>query len=48
MINYFQAIQTALFYKKNMFEMFESHFNMFLDLPRSCGQIKNQSWEKNK
>ena len=46
MINYFQAIQTALLYKKNIFEMFKSNFNMCLDLSGSCGQNKNQSLEK--
>ena len=46
MINYFQAIQTARLYKKNMFEMFRPNLNIFLDLQRSCDQDKNQSKEK--
>ena len=40
MINYFQATQTALFYKKNKFEMFKPYLNIFLDLRGSCGQNK--------
>ena len=32
--------------RKIMFEMFKSKFDKFLDLPRSCGQNKNQSLEK--
>ena len=43
MMNYFQAIQAAFFYKKNMLEMFKSDLNMFLDLQGSFGQNKNQS-----
>ena len=29
-----------------MFEIFKSNLNMFLDLPGSCGQTKNQSLEQ--
>ena len=43
----FKAIQTALFYKKNMLEMCKSYFNMILDIPGFCGQNKNQSFKKN-
>ena len=46
MINYFQAIQTALLYKKKLVEMFRSNFNIFLDLQRYCGENKNQSLKK--
>ena len=46
MINYFQAIQTALLYKKKLVQMFRSNFNIFLDLRRYCGENKNQSLEK--
>ena len=41
MINYFQAIHSALFYKKNAFEMFKSNL-VFLDLLGCRGQNKNQ------
>ena len=43
MIYNFQAIQTALLCKKNVFEMFKYNFSMFLDLPGSFGQKQNQS-----
>ena len=43
MIYNFQAIQTALLYKKNVFEMFKYNLSMFLDLPGSFCQNKNQS-----
>ena len=47
MNNYFQAIQTALFYKKNTFEMFKSNFNMFLDLSQGLVvKIKTKAYEK--
>ena len=46
MINYFQTFQTAVFYKKNLYEMFKRNLNMFLDLPGSCDQYKNVSQEK--
>ena len=46
MINYFQAIQTAPFYKEKVFEMFKSNFNMFLDIRGSIGQNKNQRLQK--
>ena len=42
-VYYFQAIQTALLYKKNVFEMFRYNFSMFLDLQGSFGQNKDQS-----
>ena len=29
-----------------MLEMFKSNFNMFLDLPGSCGQNKTKAWNK--
>ena len=29
MINYFQAIQTAVFYKKNAYEIVKPNLNMF-------------------
>ena len=35
MTNYFQAIQTAVLYKENSFEMFKRYVIMFLDL-RGC------------
>ena len=46
MISYFQAIQTALFYKKNMFKMVKLNLNMFLDLWGSCGQDKIKAKKK--
>ena len=33
--NYFQAIQTAVFYKKNASKMFKRNLFMFLGLPVS-------------
>ena len=42
---YFQAVQTALFYKKGLFKMLKSNFNMFLDLSELCGPNKNQSFK---
>ena len=47
MINYFQAIHKAVFYKKIMFEMFKRNLNMFIDLWRSCDQNKNDYQDKN-
>ena len=35
MINYFQAIQTAILYKKDIFEMFNYNLTIFLDLWKS-------------
>ena len=40
MINFYQVIQTALFYKKNMFKI--SNFTIFLDLPGSCVHAKTK------
>ena len=42
-VYYFQAIQIALLYKKNVFEMFRYNFSMFLDLQGSFGQNEDQS-----
>ena len=44
--NYFQAIQTAVFYKKNASKMFKRNLFMFLDLQVSKYQNKNESWGK--
>ena len=44
--NYFQAIKTAVFYKKNTSKMFHCNFLMFLDVQGSCDQYKNESWGK--
>ena len=38
--NYFEAIQAAVFYKKNASEMFKSSLFMFLGLLASCDQNK--------
>ena len=38
--NYFEAIQAAVFYKKNAFKMFKSSLFMFLGLPVSCDKNK--------
>ena len=43
---YFQAIQTAVFYKKNVFKMFKSSVFMFLGLPVSCDKNKKLSLGK--
>ena len=40
-MNYFQAIQTAIFNKKNAFEMCKPNLNMFLDIQGCCDQNKN-------
>ena len=37
---YFQAIQTAVFYKKNKYKKFSPSFLMFLDHRVSCDQNK--------
>ena len=37
--NYFQAIQTAVVYKKIPFKMFKCNFFMFLDLQEKLPQI---------
>ena len=39
---YFQAIQTAVFYKKITFKMFKCNFFMFLDVQGSCDQNQNE------
>ena len=46
MINFFQAIKTAFFYRENAFEMFKRNLNMFLDLQRSGGQNKIKAKKK--
>ena len=38
MISYFQAIQTAVFYRKKAYEMFIPNLNMFLDHQGSSDQ----------
>ena len=40
--NYFQAIQTAIFHKKNTSKMFKCNFVMFLDLQGSWDQNKKK------
>ena len=53
MINYFHAIQTALFYKKNAFEMFKPNLNLFIHLQGSCGEnnknrgVQAMAWKTN-
>ena len=44
--NNFQAIQTAMFYKKNASKMLKCNFEMFLDLQRSCDQNKKLNLRK--
>ena len=44
--NYFEAIQAAVFYKKNASEMFKSSLFMFLGLLVSCNQ--NRKWSLGK
>ena len=44
--NYFEAIQAAVFYKKNASKMFKSSLFMFLGLPVSCEKNKKRSLEK--
>ena len=41
--NYFEAIQAAVFYKKNASKMFKSSLFMFLDLLVSCGKHKKEA-----
>ena len=40
-MNIIQAIQAALFYKQNAFQLFEPDLNMFLDIQGSFGLKKN-------
>ena len=35
-IQYSQAIQTAVFYQTNAYEMFKGNSNMFINLKGSC------------
>ena len=44
--NYFQATQTAVFYKKNMCKMFKRNSFMFLDLQVSSVQNKKKKAEE--
>ena len=49
--NYFQAIQAAVFYKKNVFKIFKSNLFMFLGLLVSCDKTKklgNEKWTFNR
>ena len=46
MINNFQAIQTAVIYKKNTYEMFKHNGNMFLYLKESFDQNIKLSKER--
>ena len=39
--NYFQAIQTAVFYKKNASKMFKCKLFMFLDIQGFCDKNEN-------
>ena len=41
--NYFQAIQTSIFCKKNASKMFKCNLFMFLDIQLSGDQNKNES-----
>ena len=43
MKNYLQAIQKAVFYKKNVHEICKRNINMLLDLQESSGQKKIKS-----
>ena len=45
--NYFNAIQAAIFYTKNAFEMFNPSFFMFWGLMVFCDQNQKWSLEKN-
>ena len=45
--NYFEAIQAAVFYKKNASKMFKSDLLMFLDLQVAGAKNKNESTGKN-
>ena len=38
--NYFEAIQAAVFYRKNASKMFKSSLFMFLDILVSCDKNK--------
>ena len=38
--NYFEAIQAAVFHKKNTSKKFKSRYFMFLGLPVSCDKNK--------
>ena len=47
--NFFQAIQTTVFYKKITFKMFKCNFLMFLYLKGSCDKkikAKGKKWSK--
>ena len=46
MTNYFQAIQTALFYNKKAFKIFNPYSSKFLDLQGSCDQSKIKAQKK--
>ena len=41
--NYFEAIQAAVFYKKNASKMFKSNLFMFLDVLVSCDKNKTKN-----
>ena len=45
--NYFEAIQAAVFYKKNASKMFKSSLFMFLSLPVSCDKNKKIKLREN-